>query len=294
MENNAQVMKEFDINHCFADDVKYENATYPDFWKTFWEQNDGLGGFPTKGSVIDPDARSKKLYEFHKFLYENKTLPIGGKFDFEISNYPLQLRCRLPHRLTNFYFGSDTLVNTYCNWKYIRQNCILQIKKYEFDDNEIKLKEWGEEYIRKAYTIGNMIIFPKKPSINCARGRCGCIHDRLDLTIECIRRHYLQDDYNPLNKVLQANAIFFELFGTGEEGFRNYIDFFFLKPIVNDDYKVKSLLPREKVQTFLCETNFERPLPQDRNEYKLWRKNSMEFIDERNKIICDYLHKQVL
>ena len=50
-----------------------------------------------------------------------------------------------------------------------------------------------EEYLRKSYTIGGEIIFPKYPkSINVERGRYnGIIKDRFDLTLECIRKYMI-------------------------------------------------------------------------------------------------------
>ena len=285
MERNTQ----FDIHYCFADDVRYENDTHPDFWKTFWEQGNGLGRIPIE--LIDPDSRSRKLYEYHSHLYGNRALPNGKKFIFEIGQdgySSFQLICGN----SNKCFGSDTLVNSYCNSKEVRPNCIQKIKEDEFDNDESEFKKWVEEYIRKAYTIGNMIIFPKQPSINCERWNC--VRDRVDLTMECIHRHYLGNSGNPLdkNRVLQANADFFELFGAGEEGFRNYIDFFFLNPIVDDNYKVKCLLPHKEGQEFLCENDFENPLPKNKDEYKCWRKNTMKFIDARNNLINEFLQNK--
>lgn len=275
MERNTQ----FDIHHCFADDVK-------DFWKIFWEHNNGLGRIPV--NLIDPDSRSRKLYKYHSHLYGNRALPNGEKFTFEIVSFQL-IRSN-----SNKCFGSDTLVNSYCNWKNI-QNCFLDIKKDEFYNDAKTFEKWVEEYIRKTYTIGNMIIFPKwKKSINRERGRCAKICDRVDLTMECIHRLYLGNTYNPLDKygVLQANADFFEMFGAGEEGFRNYIDFFFLNPIVDDNYKVKCLLPHNEGQKFLCENDFENPLPKDKEEYKCWRNNTMKFIDARNNLINEFLQNK--
>ncbi len=81
--------------------------------------------------------------------------------------------------------------------------------------------------------MGGMIIFPRKASINCARGRV--VSDRVDLTIECIRRYFFKEK-SPLSDVLEKNNDFFLLFGSEIDGFKAYIDFFFLNDIVSKDY----------------------------------------------------------
>ena len=59
-------------------------------------------------------------------------------------------------------------------------------------------------------TIGAYIIYPskrvdKKMTINGARGTNGKIKDRFDLTLECIRRHYLNEE-SPLSETLERYA----------------------------------------------------------------------------------------
>ena len=47
-----------------------------------------------------------------------------------------------------------------------------------------------EDFIRKTYTIGGMMIFPKRRGgINQTRGFHAQIRDRWDLTLECIRKY---------------------------------------------------------------------------------------------------------
>jgi hypothetical protein len=60
-------------------------------------------------------------------------------------------------------------------------------------------------------------------TINGARGFHPKIKDRFDLTVECIRRHYV-DDPSPLSDTLARYEDFFGLFGD----FRGYVDFFLL------------------------------------------------------------------
>jgi hypothetical protein len=74
-----------------------------------------------------------------------------------------------------------------------------------------------------------MMVFPgyqvdRKMTINQRRGCHGSIRDRFDLTLECIRRHYL-DEPSPLSATLARYAEFFGLFGD----FAGYVDFFHLQ-----------------------------------------------------------------
>ena len=52
-----------------------------------------------------------------------------------------------------------------------------------------------DEFDRLEYTMGGMMVFPgnrvdRKPTINAARGFNRKISDRMDLTLECVRRYY--------------------------------------------------------------------------------------------------------
>ena len=62
--------------------------------------------------------------------------------------------------------------------------------------------------------------------MNRARGTRLLIADRMDLTLECIRRHYTGGPDSPLSDVATAYKDFFELFGRGgEQGFKEFVDF---------------------------------------------------------------------
>ena len=129
-----------------------------------------------------------------------------------------------------------------------------------------------EEFNRIGYTIGGMMIFPanqvdRKPTINGARGLDAWIADRFDLTVECIRRHYL-DEPSPLSSTLARYADFFGLFGD----FAGYVDFFLLQDLVN-----------EVTSTVEFFTPFEdftgSPLPGTLDAYLGYRQLAIEFID---------------
>ena len=90
-------------------------------------------------------------------------------------------------------------------------------------------------FMHIGYTIGGMMVFPAnrvngRMTINGARGCHPRIRDRFDLTVECIRRHYLDEKPNPLGKTLALYNDFFELFGD----FVGYVEFFLLQDLVDE------------------------------------------------------------
>ena len=129
-------------------------------------------------------------------------------------------------------------------------------------------------------TIGAYIIFPakrinNKMTINGARGVSHKIQDRFDLTLECIRRHYLNQQ-NPLTDVLERNSNFFALFGD----FKGYVDFFLLQDLVAKDYV-----------TIKFWTNFDNfqtaPLPKNKEEYLSYISELLDFVKARNQRILN-------
>ena len=60
-------------------------------------------------------------------------------------------------------------------------------------------------------------------TINAASGVNSKIQDRFDLTLECIRRFYAQEE-SPLKVTLERDISFFNLF----QDFKVYVDFFFI------------------------------------------------------------------
>ena len=80
------------------------------------------------------------------------------------------------------------------------------------------------------------------------------IVDRFDLTLECIRRYYL-DIESPLKETLERYKLFL-LF----EDFRHYVEFFFLQDLVNTNFT--------EIKFFLdFDDKFpQRPLPKNLKE----------------------------
>ena len=136
-------------------------------------------------------------------------------------------------------------------------------------------------------TVGAYVVFPLqvhrdgkwRRSINQARGTNGKIHDRFDLTLECIRRHYA-GLASPMAEVLAWHAPFFELFGS----FDGYVRHFLLEDWVTAD---------SATVTFLKDFDgFDGdPLPAAGvEEYREYMRRSMGVIRARNVRIAEYAH----
>jgi len=213
----------------------------------------------------DPDAFSPTLRKYHKLLW-SKPLPNGVVFDLVDTTSQVYLHHR--SEMGEFFLSSDTVVPSFTREKKIA-HIIDQIPAEELDSfNTI------------GYTIGAMMVFPGnrirgKMTINGARGFHPQIKDRFDLTVECIRRHYLNVD-SPLGESLKRYADFFELF----ENFRGYVEFFLLQDLVNPDWSaVKFFLPFDDFKT--------SPLPSTKEAYNEYRQLALEFIEGRNRRILE-------
>ena len=213
----------------------------------------------------DPDASSPTLRRYHQFLW-SKPLPSGAPFELDIATPPY-----LHHlsQLGEFWLTSDSMIPTWSRWTKMA-HIIDQIPEVE-----------REEFRRIGYTIGGMTVFPGKKvggamTINGARGCNARIADRFDLTVECIRRHYLGEP-SPLRDTLARYADFFGLFGD----FAGYVGFFHLQDLVD-----------ENTSTVMFFTPFEdftaSPLPVTLDAYLGYRKHAIEFIESRNLRIAAF------
>lgn len=212
----------------------------------------------------DPDTFSSTLGRYHQLLW-TKPLPGGELFDLDLTGPPYYLRHR--SELGEFVLSSDAVVPSF-SWL---TPIIDQIPEAE-----------REDFKRIGYTIGGMMVFPanqvdRKMTINAARGCHPRIKDRFDLTVECIRRHYLEDP-SPLSATLARYARFFGLF----EDFAGYVDFFHLQDLVSQTPPtVKFFTPFEDFTV--------SPLPTTVDAYLAYRQRAIEFIDSRNRRIVDYV-----
>lgn len=225
---------------------------------TFDFRSDANGG--------DPDKTSPTLRSYHKELW-SKPLPNGKEFLLDDTTKNSYLHHK--SSLGEFFLSSDSVIPTFRTWKRLRP-ILGQIPQSEID-----------HFLYLAYTMAGMMVFPGnrvdgKATINGARGFNRKICDRLDLTLECIRLYYLKEA-SPLYDTLALYRNFFELFDT----FQGYVDFFLLQDLVSDDYsEVKFLTPFDD---FVSSSS-----PGNLDEYLSYRRNTINFIDSRNKRIREY------
>ena len=240
-------------------DVDFDFTTdTPGFWDGFWERNDGLGYCGN-----DPDTHSPTLREYHRILWSRELpnrqimkLEPGYGSDYLVWN--------------GMRFASDSITT---GFRYKRMKPLIDQVADSMDD----YKGWMESVIRRSYTIGGMIIFPKhRNSINQCRGTNKMVMDRWDLTLECIRRFYSGEE-SPLTWCLEQDKEFFELF----VDFRGYVDFFLLQDCVSTDYsEVKMWLDTEPF--------VQDPSPTNVEDYLKWIEKEIEFVNKRNKRVIDF------
>lgn len=223
--------------------------------------------FRSDASGRDPDSYSSTLRRYHRLLW-SKPLPDGTVFRLE----DLRSKGYLCYRSErgDLRLSSDTVFRTFSQHKRM-QHIIAQIAEAEI-----------EEALRRGYTIGGMILFPSvkvdgKPTINQARGRNPKIEDRFDLTLECIRRHYIGGS-SPLTQDLARYAPFFALF----KDFRGYVDFFLLQDLVVADYSgIRFWAPFRDFAT--------SPFPASVDAYRAYRAEMLYWVDARNGRIAAFL-----
>ncbi len=205
----------------------------------------------------DPDTDSQKLYNAHQILW-NKALPSGKKLEINIINGQYGRLLLQNNQYMNF--SSDRMCPHF-DGKY---NGIFN---GWLTNEEIKLLK------HKVRTIGGHIVFPahKKNgfTINQARGISRKIGDRFDLTLECIRRFY-KNEQSPLYNALNRYKDFFDLF----IDFNEYVDFFLLQDFLNNQKQIIFALPFDD---FL-----RSPLPQNSDEYMQYKDKTIEIIEKRN------------
>lgn len=213
----------------------------------------------------DPDACSPTLRRYHQLLW-SKPLPCGRMFALTASGRQDYLRHE--SELGTFSLTSDLVIPSFTRWGFAALNPTLCAK----EDNEA--------FEAIAYTIGSAMVFPgqrvgRKATINGARGMHPRIRDRFDLTVECIRRHYIGQP-SPLANAMARYRDFFELFGD----FRGFVDFFLLQDLVTSDGTIRFAMPFDDFQA--------KPDPKDLDTFLEYRRRSIEFIDARNRRIERY------
>ena len=221
----------------------------------------------------DPDKYCKELGEAHCLLWSSRKRLGTLKWN------PLNRLMAFINGI-EFVFTPDSITNGFCNSK-------RTVSKNETEQDVVskyseKTQELIKRYKETDYTIGSSLIFPIsidgesiRWTMNIARGISWKVHDRIDYTLECIKRYYDKNDDNPLQKALLKSAAFFDLF----ESFQDYVDFFFLNDLVND---------KGEVISFTDTIDFTSPFPKSEEEYYKYLNNTMEFVKKRDARIKEW------
>ena len=216
----------------------------------------------------DPDSHSRILRRYHQLLW-GMTLPGGARFELDD---------RLHHvsDLGEFWLSSDAITHTYLN-RTSPERLVRTVRQVP--------QEETTAFFDLGCTIGAFLVLPSQKkvddrwrrSINQCRGMHPRIQDRFDLTLECIRRHYLGQD-SPLSTCLAVYEDFFALFGS----FRGYVEHFLLQDLVDDTFTSIRFLRGAGDFT-------EDPLPAAGvNDYRGYMARSMVFVRSRNVRIAAY------
>lgn len=215
----------------------------------------------------DADRDSDVLRNWHAKLW-SKSLPSGERLAWrrEPDSYLICDSSVGPIRVS-----SDTIATTHSNYKH------FGVEQAQEGISAVDMKQYERDF----YTIGGFIIFPTRPqSINQRRGSDSTIADRFDLTLECIKRHYIGGPESPLTETLKLDREFFALFGQGADGFTAYVDFFHLQDLVSDG--TIAWLDGSKRDSWDFEV---RPLPQSPHAYRQYLDNVARFVEARNERI---------
>src|SRR5215207_2462630 len=208
---------------------------------TFDFRDDSAGG--------DPDTDSPTLRRYHQLLW-SKPLPNGVHFVLDATTPYAYLHHRSD--LGEYYLASDSVIATFIRWVRMR-SISAQVPEIEND-----------AFTAIAYTIGGKPVFPSnrisgKLTLNGARGLSQKISDRLDLTLECVRRYYLRQP-SPLSEAIERY-----------NDFDGYVRFFLLDDLVDAD--------SGQVKFFLGFDNFAAPaVPVDLTTYLEYRRLTIDFI----------------
>ena len=208
---------------------------------TPWLNDDGTyvcfyctTGTTRAGRQRDPDSVHAGLRESHRILL-GQPLPNGDSWSFQPARgwYLKSVEPRTGEPL-EWSVGSDNFATTHTN---------------ALPGMAEKIPGYENRHLHEFCQVGGYIVFPngleqtrptkvrpRKWTLNQAKGCDRRISDRFDLTLEAIRLFFdgkTSRDVNPLGDVLDAYGWFFAPFGAGDEGFRAYVDYFFLTPMVS-------------------------------------------------------------
>ena len=228
-------------------------------------------------SKLDPDKYNEGLGRAHCELWTSKEKL--GVLEWHYLN-----KLTTTIKDVEFIFSPDSITNSFRNSNRLIKSLGIKEKDLiaNFGNDVDKLIS---EYLKIDYTIGSSIIFPIsiggntiKWTMNQARGLSCRVHDRIDFTLECIKRFYEGNKDNPLQKALEKSAPFFILFNSFDE----YAHFFFLEDLIDE---------KGNVISFTSTIDFTSPFPTTKEQYFQYLSNTIEFIKNRNAKILDWCNQ---
>jgi hypothetical protein len=233
------------------------------------------------GTDPDPDSDSQLLRWDHELLW-SKELPSGVLFAPKVTTRKSEYLIFTDVDEKGHCYGSDAITSYYTTWlkeRNPKSKALVEAIAGLTDDQK-------SVYLNPPYTIGSAMIWPLRtkdlPSMNTARGLRMSVADRMDLTLDCIRRHYTGEPGSALADVTDAYKDFFELFGQREQGFIGFVDFFHLQDLVTPDYT--------EVRFYLPFKSFEHSgVPATTQEYVAYRNATLEFIAVRKRRMAEWV-----
>lgn len=201
-------------------------------------------GDSLNGPYCDPDD----CYEYYKdlciFLNKQEEARMNGQFSYSESKEPFGIKVTNKKGEIVFVLHSDQM-----GFSAPQRNGNHPYDWY------LKHKEYNEcsrnnvsKWIYYTRTIGCGFIWPKEIKtqdktwnnhipFNNVRGRLSCEQDRIDLTLDVIRKFYFGEIGNrPAFSEGKQMYKWLSRFGEGDNGWRNYINFMEFTPFVDDYY----------------------------------------------------------
>lgn len=206
----------------------------------------------------DMDQFSPTLRRYHQMLW-SRPLPGGTAFDLDAGGDPTGDYLVAPDGLV---LASDSLINSMTHWSRLRP-VLASVPEDE-----------QEAFRVRASSVAATGLWPKRSgpsgqSINQARGQHPHVADRLDLTVECVRRHYIGEQ-SPLANALNGAADFFALW----PDWRTWITWWLLDDLLDNDGEIRWLLP-------FSEFGAEKAWPTTPVDWRSYRDCCFDFIERR-------------
>lgn len=157
-------------------------------------------------------------------------------------------------------------------------------------------------YLFISRTIGGHIVFPRGngvTTVNQARGgepqtkggRYKGYYDRFDLTLYAIKHWFARENFSKINYAIDNYKEWFELFINDielEDGFKNFINFFYLEDFVSENLEIIDLVNsdlKNNKKLFLDKEDIS--IPSTRESYLQYVINSNIIIWKRTKKLLE-------